>query len=292
MTKKMAAVLLAGLAVPAAALAQQKVDERRAAAADGVVAIENASGSVRVLGWAKAEIWVTGSLGAGAEGITLEGDSRRTDVEVEVERNPHGVRSEIEVHVPAGSRVEISTFDASIDVSDVSGEVKAESVNGSITVSGDAREVSVETVNGSLDVSGATARVSAETVNGSVTVKGVRSVVEASTVNGSLSVAAGAVTRGELQTVSGTLRFEGDLAKGASLSAESVSGAVEIALPAGVAADFSVTTFSGAIQNGLGPAATSRSSHTAEKGAQFSTGGGGASVSVDTLSGAIVLSKR
>jgi DUF4097 and DUF4098 domain-containing protein YvlB len=174
----------------------------------------------------------------------------------------------------------------------VSGTVSAETVNGSITVSGQAREISAESVNGAVQVSGASTHTKAESVNGSVVVRGASGDLDASTVNGRLEVSGGAFARAHLETVSGSLSFEGALASGASLQAETVSGSVTIALPADVAADFSIATFSGGVENGFGPTAKRVSQYTSEKELEFSTGGGGASVSVHTLSGGVTLRKK
>jgi DUF4097 and DUF4098 domain-containing protein YvlB len=92
--------------------------------------------------------------------------------------------------------------------------------------------------------------------------------------------------------VSGPLRFEGGLTKGGSLSAEAVSGSVELVLPASLAADFTVSSFSGGIENELGPAAQKSSRWTPEKELSFTTGAGGAKVTVETLSGSIRLRKK
>ena len=149
-------------------------------------------------------------------------------------------------------------------------------------------------MNGSLEVSAPARRVHAESVNGSVTVKGASGEIEASTVNGGLLVSGGTFTHGHLETVNGTVRFEGDLAKGAVLDADSVSGAIELVLPATVAADFTLSTFSGTIDNELGPALDRASGHEhpGEKELSFTTGAGGATVTIHTLSGAIAIRRR
>jgi DUF4097 and DUF4098 domain-containing protein YvlB len=278
--------------VPRPAAAQQKVEARRSASADALVEIENPAGSIRVIGWDRSEVMVTGDLGAGASGLDFTGSGSRIRVGVDTERNPHGVVSSLEVHVPAKSRLQIESFNGSITVSDVSGTVSAETVNGSITVSGQAREISAESVNGAVQVSGASTHTKAESVNGSVVVRGASGDLDASTVNGRLEVSGGAFERAHLETVSGSLSFEGALASGASLEAETVSGSVTIALPVDVAADFSISTFSGGVENALGPAAKRVSQYTSEKELEFSTGGGGASVSVHTLSGGVTLRKK
>ena len=277
---------------PRPAAAQQKVEARRSASADALVEIENPAGSIRVIGWERGEVMVTGDLGAGASGLDFTGSGSRIRVGVDTERNPHGVISSLEVHVPAKSRLQIESFAGSITVEGVNGTVSAETVNGSITVSGQAREISAESVNGAVQVSGASTHTKAESVNGSVVVRGASGDLDASTVNGRLEVSGGAFVRAHLETVSGSLAFEGALASGASLEAETVSGSVTIALPANVAADFSISTFSGSVDNAFGPPATRVSEHTPEKELEFSTGGGGASVSVHTLSGGVTLRKK
>jgi len=289
---KKIAVILSLVAGPGLVWAQSKVDERRPAAPDGIVQIENTDGSTRVIGWDKGEVQVTGTLGRRAQGVEITSDSRRTRISVEVEGAPHGVKNDLEIRVPAGSRLTIESFSADITVADVTGTVEAESVNGSITVSGGARTIGVQTVNGSVLIKGPATRINAESVNGSVTIREASGEIEASTVNGELAVAGASFDRARLETVSGSLRFEGALGGRATLEVETVSGGVELILPAAVSADFSVSTFSGEIENELGPPARKSSRYTPEKELSFSTGSGGADVSVQTLSGNIALRKR
>jgi DUF4097 and DUF4098 domain-containing protein YvlB len=273
------------------ALAAQ-VDERRPATPDGLVEIENPAGSVRVIGWSKAEVAVTGSLGRRAS-LSLTGDPQRTRVEVEVDGNPHSTRSDIEVHVPAGSRVSVESFASSITVAEVTGPVTAETVNGSVSVAGSVKEVSAESVNGAVEVSGSPTRVHVGTVNGALTVRGARGELEASTVNGEVRIVGGGpFTRAQLESVSGAISFEGALSAHADLRAQTVSGAVELLLPASVAANFTVSTFSGDIETDFGAAVYRSGRHTPQKELTFSTGGGGAKVAIETLSGGISLRKR
>jgi hypothetical protein len=279
-------------ALPAAVAAQARVNQTRPAPPDGVVQIENAAGSVRVIGWDRAEVAVSGTLGPGAEGVSLRGDKRYTHVEVETEDNPHGVHSDLEVRVPAGSDVSIESFGAAIEVSGVLGQVSAETVNADVRVTGAARKVRAESVNGGVSVSGASGHVQAESVNGAVSVRGGAGEVDASTVNGPLIVSGSSFSRATLETVNGTLTFDGGLGAGGSLDASTVSGDVELVLPATTAADFSVSTFSGEVRNELGPAARRASRYTTEKDLTFSIGGGGANVSVETLSGSITIRRK
>ena len=282
--------LMLAAAVPA--VAQQSVDQRRPAEPDGRVVIDNQAGSIRVIGWDQNEVAVKGTLGRAAEGLAFKASGARTEIEVETRGNPHSTKSDLEIHAPAGSQVEIDSFSASISVSGIKGRVRAESVNASIMLSSVSGEVDAQTVNGGVEVSGASARVHAESVNGAVMVRGAKGEVEASTVNGTLTVSGGSFERGHLETVSGSIEFEGDLAGKGWLDVESVSGDVELRLPAGVSAEFSVSSFSGDIENQLGPPARKTSRFTSQREVDFMAGAGGMKVSVKTLSGEIRLLKR
>ena len=272
------------------AAAQTRVDQTRPAAADGFVDIENASGSVKVTGWDKNEIAVRGTLGRQAEGLAFAGSGNRTRIEVETYGNPHGVRSDLEISVPARSRVRIECFQAVVTVSGVTGSVHVETVNGSISQTGPAKEVDLTSVNGSVDVTKVTGRVQVEAVNGTVTVRDVSGELQASTVNGQLTVSGGTLERAQLETVSGSVRFEGGLGKRATLHAESVSGTIDLMLASGIAADFSLSTFSGHIDTEWGTV-PSKDRYSPEKRLEYSTGSGGATITVHTLSGGIRIAK-
>jgi DUF4097 and DUF4098 domain-containing protein YvlB len=294
-TMKRAALVLtltAILAAPAWLAAQTSVDRRRPAVPDGAVSVENMSGSVKVTGWDRAEVHVKGTIGDGGD-LVFDGTEMRTRIGVEAEHgSPMGIRSDLEVFVPAGSAVDVEGFQATIVVSGVTGSVKAETVNGSIAQSGAARTVELQSVNGAIDVTKASGRIKAEAVNGAVTVRDASGEIEAATVNGRLHLAGGSFDRVKLESVAGPVRFEAGLAARATLSVETVSGGVDLFLSEGIDARFSVTTFSGAITNEIGPAAKKTSQWTPGQELSFTSGSGGARVGVQTLSGAVHIRKR
>ncbi len=277
--------------LPAMAAAEGRVEQRQSAAPDGIVQIDNQAGSIKVIGWAKNEILVAGTLGRRAHGLDLSVSGRKAQISVDTD-HPHGTRSDLEVHLPAGSRVEIDSFAAEIRVEGVNGALYADTVNGSIYLAGGFQEVEASSVNGAVEVSGKLKRARVESVNGAVSVKGASGEIQASTVNGQLTVSGARFERASLETVSGGVRFEGDLEPKAVLDAQSVSGEIELFLSPGVSADFRISSFSGDIDNELGPPAKRVSKWTGQKELEFSLGGGGAAVNVETLSGSIGLRKR
>jgi DUF4097 and DUF4098 domain-containing protein YvlB len=291
-------------ATAATAQAQSRIEERRPAAADGIVEIENAAGTIKVIGWGKEEVQVTGTLGARAHELDFVSRPRRTRIQVEVRGNPHRVSSDLEVRVPAASRIQIESYSAAIDVRDVTGRVKAESVSGSISIAGRPDEVDVESVSGAISVSGPAKRVHASGTNASVTIRGVSGVIDAESVNGVLDVSGSEFQEARLETVNGALRFDGGLIANASLDVETVNGSIELRLPASLGADFTISSYGGAVDSdfevrlGPGPIRSSRRDRDRDdhdhgaKEMRFTTGGGGAKVSITTLNGRIALRKR
>jgi DUF4097 and DUF4098 domain-containing protein YvlB len=268
--------------------AQTTVNETRPAAADGVVMIEVPSGTVDVKGSTANEVRVTGTLNPAGAQVRLSGDPRSVRVSVDREK---GSEARLEIHVPMASTVRIQGTMTSSHVSGVTGTVTADSVGGAIVVS-DAREVDLQNVNGAIDLSGPVGRTKVQSVNGAVRVKGAAGDLTASSVNGSVAVSGGEFDHVHMSTVAGHSEFDGKLGAHASLHAESVSGAIKLTLSQAAGADITVTTMSGRIENGLGPDRPSRPAHGPGQRLSFSTGGGGAKVSIETLSGSVILVGR
>jgi DUF4097 and DUF4098 domain-containing protein YvlB len=289
--KRTALILMVALAGPAWLAAQTPVDERRPAAANGVVEIENLAGSVKVTGWSEAAVQVTGTLAADAE-LDFDSSDQRTTIEVEVDDQPLEAASDLEIRVPAGSHVEIEGVRLDVEVSGVTGSVEVETVEGSITQSGAAGEVSLQSVMGTVEATGSTGRLQAETVNGTVTIRDSSGHVEASTVNGPLAVTGGSFGRVALESVAGKVTFNSGLAAEGRLDIETVSGAVELFVDPGIQAEFSAASFSGNIENELGVGTIEQEEFVPAKELSFSTGDGGARISVETLSGTIAIRKR
>lgn len=292
-------VLAVALAAPA--LAQQRVEERRPAAPDGTVEIECSSGAVRVIGWDKNEVQVTGTLARDAGPLEITASERRVRIEVDTQGHPEKSRAELEIRVPSKSSVRVETFAGGITVSDVAGDVRAESVQGAVVVSGAAGEVRAETVNGAVEVSGSSRIVHAEAVNGAVTIRGGSGEVSASAVSGGVTVTGGSFKRVTLESVSGPVRFEGGLEKGGEMDVESVSGKVDLLLPADTGAEVSISSFTGEIRSEFEAQAAARPEQSPSTGwrhrehereLQITIGGGGARVSIETMSGSVLLRKK
>ncbi len=266
-------IILAVLAAAALAVhAGTPIEESRAASPDGQVMVENIAGSVTISGWNKAEVQVTGTLGKNTEPLVFETNNGTTRIEVQPEDRLRGRNlgeTILDIRVPRGSRIEVSTVSADIDVTDVEGKVEVETVSGKATVIASPHEVSVESVSGPIQVETASA------------------VIQCGTVSGSILVKAQVPEQVELGSVSGNIDYDGDLARTGDFEAGTISGTIEIRFPAGISADFEVATFSGSIRSELDAPLNLEKDGPVGKSAEFTTGSGDASVEVETLSGSV-----
>ena len=240
------------------ALAGRAVDETRPVSADAEVSVELIAGSVRIIGWDRDEVWITGTIGDDVEELDVSSSSDRVSIEVVLpddgRRRLRDAGADLEIHVPTGSSVETETISADVSVEGVSGALELESVSGDITIEGAMREI------------------------------------EAATVSGDIHLTSDDPLReGEFASVSGDIEFRAALDANGEFSFASVSGDIELRLPSNTSAEFSIETFSGRIDNEFGPQAEKDSEYLPSKSLEFSIGSGSASVEAESFSGRVSL---
>jgi DUF4097 and DUF4098 domain-containing protein YvlB len=309
-----AALLLAGKAD-----AQRQVNARHDAAANGTVEISINTGSVRVTGWNRNEVQVTGTLQRESDRVVLDGSGRTVEVRVQGGRG-RGAGATLEVRVPAGSSLEVNTHAAPITVNGVTGAVEMVSQAGAITVQGRPRSVDamshagavtvdaetdratitamagpvrlagtvrqraeITAMAGSVEVPAAVGEVEINALNGAVRVANVTGgQVEITSVSGTVNVT-GTRLRGSVNSVSGAVVVTGSL--GGALSVESHAGSVELRLPGNTGARVDINSFSGGVDSDWRLTRDGREWHG-------TLGRGGPTVSISTFSGSVKLSRR
>jgi DUF4097 and DUF4098 domain-containing protein YvlB len=285
-------LLLVVCASIVAAASERRVDEKLKASPDGVVEISNEAGSVRVVGWDREEVTVTGMIPEDAR-LVFEGGEKRTTVKVTLPKLELGVReANLEIHVPAAGRVEAETVSATLDVSAIRGALELKSVSGNIAASGEPEDVDAKTVSGRLEISAPARHVEAESVSGEIFLKGVRGKVRASNVSGASVITADNLKDGSFESVSGNIRFEGAVEPAGRLDVQTISGSIEALLPKAIGAIFKLSTFSGDIRNDFGQVPTKPDELNPAKELKFSTGSGAARVSLQSFSGDVSVNQK
>lgn len=282
----LAPVLLA--AVPISA--QERVEVRRPLGPGAYVKIWNGGGTVRVEGWERDSLVVTGTrtspTGRFFQGVA---DSlAKVGFYADTSRG-EAVEGDLRVRLPATSTVWVKVAGASVTVAGVRGSVDVFSVSGSVEVRGSPRTVYVESMAGRVDLDvGRTEVVRVKGGGGGVGIRGRVLDLTASTVDGAIEVRGLAARRAELESVEGGITYRGGLVRGGRLSAESHAGDVELTLPRDVDAAFDLASVEGRIDNELVDRGSGGSSSPGSRQI-FETGAGEAEVEVRTFSGAIRL---
>lgn len=226
------------------------IDQARPLDPRGRVEIDNLKGRIEVRAWDRPEVKVTGTLGAGVEKFSVEGDRGALRIEVKYpSRAKHTEPTELVVQVPLQADLEVSTVLANIDVHGVAPrQLSLESVSGDIVANGAPRRASVESVSGDVVLTFNSGEVDASTVSGDLTLRGrLNGEVSVETVSGKLRVD----SRGErlrrlsASTVSGDVELKAGLAPDGQVSMESVSGDLTLIAPRDLSAEVSGESFSG-----------------------------------------------
>jgi len=260
-----------------------RIEQRWAFAADGSVRIVDPSGRIRVIGWDSDSLAVSGR---GPGHVAADGNASVRKLVVTG-------RAELEVHVPRAARVWVKSASADIDVVGVDGTLDLNSVAGAIHVVGTPADVTAETMDGPVELAGGTGRARVKTVTGAILLRGASVDLGASTLSGTIVVRAAGwqrggsgVQRGHFESVTGDVRFDGELGRGGIVELESQSGAIVLRVPGTTVADFDLLTIGGSVTNRLTADAPQRGM------LRFSTGSGGAQVTVRSFKGSISLEAK
>ena len=282
------------LAWPASAA---DVNETVDAAPDGHIEIFNTAGSVKVEGWSRGSVEVTGTLGNEVEDFIFERDGDEVLIKVKAKhgRSGHkGFVTHLVIRAPEDSSLEIATISADIEVKSVYGEIEEHAISGDVELEMYAAEVEVESVSGDIDVQGDGKATVAElvSVSGDVTAEKLAGEVVLESVSGDVVLASGSYDDVAMETVNGDIVFQATLQKGGEVNIETVNGTVDADFVGDVSAEFEVETFNGRIRNCFGPKPERVSKYAPGYELSFTEGGGDGIVSIATLNGNLNLCKN
>jgi hypothetical protein len=185
---------------------------------------------------------------------------------------PQQPSAAVTVTVPRACPLQIGVVSATAVLSGLSARASAKSVSGGITLDGVSGDVDAHTVSGALEAQG---------INGKLTFN---------TVSGDLALADGWLERLDVNSVSGDVTADIDLDPLGGIHLTTVSGEVTLRLPAESDAQVHLYSMSGGVRSEF-PELRSMSapaSHTVSG----SLGAGSGHVSVNTMSGRVMLLRR
>ena len=270
------------------AAAQRAINRGAPLASDGAIRVTNLAGIVRLHGWNRDSIAVTGEVGRGSKGFYMGGDRTAVKLGVDIPNDDAAAAepSTMEVWVPMGSRVRVKSTRGSIIVDGVTGALDLGSTSGDIRVTGVPRELTVETMDGDMELEGAVVWLRARSAGGDITIRGGAEDLVSASVSGAVTVTGGPVRAARLETMTGNVVFEASIARGAVLDLGTHSGAVRVLLPKGSTPTVEATTVAAPIDNNLTPQRATIRGDGRELALSL---GGDARLTVRSFKGAITL---
>jgi hypothetical protein len=280
------------LAAPPVA-AQRTIAEGLGVPGDAHVTISNVAGWVKITGWARDSIAVTGTVSdTKTERFTVQRAGSAVRIGLWDAAAASVPPSHVEVRVPSRASVTVRTGSASVFIADVSGALDVASIGGEIEIRGAPRSVLVESMTGPLIVDVRTGSVRAKTVTSAIRLHGSYDDATATSVSGSILLDGAVVRRGSFEAVDGELRFVGALRPDAELAFVTHAGAVEFLLPAATSATFRSIAFGGSFQSEFSEPVRTAISKVKGTEHDLSVGGGEAQISVRSFRGRVVIRRR
>ena len=278
------------------ALADQRVDETLTVRPNGEVNIKLIDGEVSVQAWDKSEVRVTGSFDDDDAKLEFKTSGRATTIEIKRSKGHWGGHSggsdaDLEIYIPSNSSLNTSGVSTDFNISKVKGGIDISTVSGDIEAEQIGKRLELASVSGDIKVADSSGPMTLGSVSGDIEVEGNAPQFEAETVSGDIEAHIGKAENVELSTVSGDIELFLSLAKDGRISAETISGDIDI--------EFEEKVVNARFELDTGPGGDIVNRITDDKPEEswigsgninFTSGNGKGSVKIDTHSGTIEVS--
>jgi hypothetical protein len=223
-------VLGLALTAPLLGAQSQTVERRYALNPDGIVRVFNYAGSVRIVGWDKDSVVLTGTI---PTGMTLFGGGSPSGVKFNVsdDKGTNTLPADLVLRVPARARLTVNGTNTDVDCSAVAGAVDVNTTAGSVKVRGTPREVKVETISGAIEVTASPAYLRGRSATGNISWTGSSDDVAFTTVTGRISTSGGSVTRARFESIDGSIVMASAVSESAAVVLDTHGGAITVELP-------------------------------------------------------------
>ena len=275
------------------ALADTPINLSHNALPNAHVSISNVKGDVTVSAWDRNQVQVTGRLGDGTKPLAISGSDGDMSIKVESAGKGGWLNwgsdssmgpSTLEVRVPKGASLDVDVVSAPMNIDGIDGgAIKVNTVSGKARINARSPSVEADAVSGSIELAGSAQKVNLQTVSGDILAPNVGAEANLQTVSGRIRVNGGPWRKLNLSTVSGDVQLGGGVAPNGSYDVDSMSGDVQIQVPADLSAVIKASTFSGDLRSDFGT--VKKPDHGPGSSLEATTGAGGAKMNVETFSG-------
>jgi DUF4097 and DUF4098 domain-containing protein YvlB len=278
--------------------------------------LNNASGDVDIAGSSDGKVHVRGEVRASGFGmdstrkrldetlanppIEQKGDTIRIGKDMSRMRN---ISITYTIQVPRATEVDVNVASGAQTIRNVTGPVTVRAASGSIRLENIQRDAEVTTASGTITASDVGSDLHVSTASGNVELTGIKGNVRASTVSGVIRIAKPGArveagnTSGEIEiqgasndvkahAISGLVSVQGNPGADSYWDLKSVSGGVQLRVPAAANLHLTAEASSGDIRSDIPIVVEEQGKHTL----RAHMGSGGGRVDVHTVSGEIRVS--
>jgi DUF4097 and DUF4098 domain-containing protein YvlB len=213
------------------------------------------------------------------------------------DRRSYHLTTDYTISVPPGTHVMLKSVSGDLKVTNIAGEVYAETVSGNVELASGGRVTRAKSISGNVEISDThfDGSLTADSVSGDVRMQRVSARrIEIGSVSGNVRAEDVQSDRVDAHTTSGNAAFSGSLAANGRYEIKSFSGDVRVGLSGNTGFELDATSFSGDVRCDL--PLTNRDSSDERHGRRRSLSGtfgdGSAVLNLTSFSGSVVVSKR
>ncbi|MBN8923458.1 MAG: hypothetical protein BGP10_05605 [Rhodanobacter sp. 68-29] len=275
------------------ALADTPIDLQHAATPTARITVSNISGEVRITAWDRPMVQVGGQLGDGAKPLAITGSDDDLSIKVQPQggggmfswgSNNRMGATQLDLHVPRAATLDVQVISAPLVIDGMDGgRIKVGTVSGRARINTRTPVLDVESVSGNIELAGHAAQADLQTVSGDILAPVLGEQAKLQTISGRIQASGGPWRQLTLSTVSGDVQLAGGLAPNGRIGIDSMSGNVQLQLPAGSSATVHASSFSGDLRSDFGT--TQKSEHGPGSKFDGRLGNGNGSINVETFSG-------
>jgi DUF4097 and DUF4098 domain-containing protein YvlB len=199
------------------------------------------------------------------------------------------------VSAPPGTRLTIATISGSVKVSDIKGDLSANSISGTVRIAKGARIAAAKSISGDVEIveTETDGAIEANSISGGVTLRKVSAQrIDVGSVSSSIVLQDVNCDRIQGHSISGAVEFSGPLAKGGRYELNSHSGDVRVVLAGSTGFELEANSFSGTLHSDLPLKIGGGDDRGRRRSLHGVFGDGSAVLNLTTFSGSVTISRK
>ena len=230
LTLKKNLIAMSLIAISGLASAGDKVNETIKASADGVVEIHNIRGDIKIIGWDKNEVKLTGELDDLTKELVFKSQGNVILINVIMPRRNinKGDGSDLTIYVPKTNRVDVNVVSTDLMIDNIQGGIDARTVSGEAVISNVQKKLHMETVSGDISVNKSSGKMKLNSVSGDIIGDFDSNDVRAESVSGDVNLTLSNFDNLNAGSVSGEIKVSGQLNDSGSLRLSTVNGDISL----------------------------------------------------------------